>query len=83
MSKILVRIIKLTFAMIALLIRIHNLTLSKIFTFYIVEDTFKAVTKSVKSFLTVGNFGVVRIRGSDVKIRIAERWTISQSDSKI
>ena len=51
MSKIFVRIIKLTFAMIALFVGIHNncLTLSKVFTFYGVYNTFKAVTKSLKS----------------------------------
>ena len=50
MSKTLVRIIKLTFAMIALIIGINNcLTQSKIVTFYVVYDTFKGVTKSLKS----------------------------------
>ena len=52
MSKIIIRIIKLAFAMRALVVGSHNnncLTLSKIFTFYVVYDTFKAVTKSSKS----------------------------------
>ena len=50
MSNILVRIIKLTFAMIALIIGIHNcLTLSKIFTLYVIYDTFKGVSKILKS----------------------------------
>ena len=49
MSKILARVIKLTFARVPLVIGIHNcLTLSKIVTFYVVYDTFKAVTKSMK-----------------------------------
>ena len=45
---IVIRIIKLTFARIALVIGIHNncLILSKIFVFYIVYDTFEAVTKA-------------------------------------
>ena len=52
MSKMLIRIIKLTFAMIALVIGIHNnfcLTLSQTFTLYNVYNTFKTVTKSLKS----------------------------------
>ena len=53
MSKIPVRTIKLTFAMIAFFIGIHDcLNLSKIFTFYLVYDTFKAVSKSLKSRLS-------------------------------
>ena len=49
-SKILFRIKKITFAVIALVIRIHNsLTLSKVLTFYVVYVTFKAVTKGLKS----------------------------------
>ena len=49
-SKILFRIKKITFAVIALVIRIHNsLTLSKVLTFYVVYGTFKAVTKGLKS----------------------------------
>ena len=49
MPKILDRIIKLTFAMIALVIGHDCLTLSKMFTFYVVYnyDTIKAVTKSL------------------------------------
>ena len=50
MSELLVRIIKLTFVMIGLVIAIHDcLTLSKMFTFYVVYGTFMAVTKSLKS----------------------------------
>ena len=53
MSELLVRIIKLTFIMIALVIGIHNcLTLSKMFTFYVVYGIFMAVTKSLKSCLS-------------------------------
>ena len=49
-SKILFRIKKFTFAMIALVIRVNSsLTLSKVLTFYVVYDTFKAVTKGLKS----------------------------------
>ena len=51
MSKIVARVIKLTFAKVPLVIDIgiHNcLTLPKIVTFYVVYDTFKAVTKRLK-----------------------------------
>ena len=49
-SKILFRTKKITFAVIALVIRIHNsLTVSEVLTFYVVYDTFKAVTKGLKS----------------------------------
>ena len=49
MSKILVRIIKLNFGMIALVIGIHNcLSLSKVFTLCVVYDIFTGVSKSLK-----------------------------------
>ena len=67
--------------------------LSKIFTFYVVYDTFKAVTKKLESCLKVGIFGAVRTRGSDGKIRtvgarvrkqgfrIRDRWEAGEKNN--
>ena len=58
--------------MIALVIGIHScLTQSKIFSFYIVSDTFKAFTKSLKT-CQVGNFRSGPLLGSGWENQ--DRW---------
>lgn len=69
MCKILVKITKLPFVVIALVIEIHNcLTLTKIFTFF-----------KLQKLIKVRNFGAVLIQGHDEKIRKAGKRAISQS----